>query len=57
MNELSDSLFHIWILFLTMETSNLLIINYFAFLYSFSLFLFRFLFLILEKRMRLLLCV
>lgn len=56
MNELSDSLFHIWILFLTMETSNLLIINYFDFLYSFSLFLFRFLFLILEKRMRLLLC-
>ena len=52
----SDSLFHIWILFLTMETSNLLIINYFAFLYSFSLFLFRFLFSILEKRMRLLLC-
>ena len=52
----SDSLFHIWILFLTMETSNLLIINYFAFLYSVPQFHFRFLFLILEKRMRLLLC-
>lgn len=52
----SDSQFHFRILFLTMETSNLLIINYFAFLYSISLFHFRFLFLILEKKMWLLLC-